>query len=325
VRGRESKEGCLYISLYPRGTRVHGYKMAQVFVFAGKNRVPTWVRRRTKPGVLGTRGTSDRTDVECAWPEQVQRVARAGRGGSVTDDRIKTWMLELEGRLSVLQTWDTVFDAPEARVDRHQIGDEEPRYFLESSSFDGLRDVEIQTKAHELLTLMNAVAKIDYRGHQVALGRVPVMVFSDGTRERTKVVTVDFALPMEFVATVSTGAVHRPAMSSEQRWLQIAQRDGGVADALSHFVESDDWFAIYKTGEVIEDAVGGGKRGRKAVDGKGWLPKGSFANLMRTANHFRHSDRGRLSARYPLPPNPPSIDEARSSMRTVLRRWIEQR
>lgn len=164
---------------------------------------------------------------------------------------------------------------------------------------------------------MNGVVKITNAGRRVVIAPLPVMVFEDGTRERMKFVTMDASVPIEFLSTVDSVPQQPPSVSDEQRWLQIALRDNAVADALVHFIQSDGWFDIYKTGEVIQSSVSGG---RKAVDEKGWIAKGNYDKLMYTANFYRHADKGQ-----PLPDHLQTIDHANALLRILLRKWIEQR
>jgi hypothetical protein len=50
-----------------------------------------------------------------------------------------------------------------------------------------------------------------------------------------------------------------PQPSETQRWLSIAAEDALLADALTFFGRSDDWFDIYKALECLIRKFGGGK------------------------------------------------------------------
>jgi hypothetical protein len=59
--------------------------------------------------------------------------------------------------------------------------------------------------------------------------------------------------------------------------------------------------------------------GVDAIVKKTWATRGPVIKCRQTANHYRHLGSPK---KYPLPPNPPSLSQARSLVLDVLKKWI---
>lgn len=76
--------------------------------------------------------------------------------------------------------------------------------------------------------------------------------------------------------------------------------------------ETLQWSQVY---DVIE-YLGGATE----IEAAGIAAKASTARVRQTANHYRHLG---SKKKYPLPKNPPSLEEARKFTRGILTKWIE--
>ena len=64
---------------------------------------------------------------------------------------------------------------------------------------------------------------------------------------------------LESLATISTGntTVRKPPERGAKRWFVLAEEDDNVTDALEHFAQSDDWFNLDKSLELLQAALRG--------------------------------------------------------------------
>lgn len=111
-----------------------------------------------------------------------------------------------------------------------------------------------------------------------------------------------------------------PEPSNAQRWLSIAAEDDLLADALTFFGRSDNWFDVYKALECLIGRFGGGKE-NEFLD-LGWESKAKVELLKRTADFWRHSPRGR--PKVVPPPNPMELTEARDRLAKLMIRAFQE-
>jgi hypothetical protein len=111
-----------------------------------------------------------------------------------------------------------------------------------------------------------------------------------------------------------------PEPSAPQRWLSIAAEDDLLADALTFFGRSDNWFDVYKTLECLIGRFGGGKEDEFLA--LGWESKTKIGLLKRTADFWRHSPRGR--PKVVPPPNPMEQTEARDLLAKLMARAFQE-
>ena len=81
---------------------------------------------------------------------------------------------------------------------------------------------------------------------------------------------------------------------------------------LVHVLRADNWYDVYKCVELAKLIAGGGAA-LKATLGTDWK---KWRDTRQTANHFRHAP----ATGHPLPPQPPTLSEARQFVfRTIAR------
>jgi hypothetical protein len=231
---------------------------------------------------------------------------------------IDTWCFRLQGKVSILSTWESMFyGCSDATVEQRPGPDGQAEYFLRSQRFDGLADLsEVFHLAADLFAKMSGAAKVFSSGASVSLGDA-MQVHADGSRTAIKRVIANMRAGLEFLATISTGTkTGEPPEREAQRWLMLAEEDDNVADALEHFTRADNWFDLYKVYEVICRGVGG----EAALDDKEWATTYRIEDVRRTANHYRHYRR-----RGEKPATPLNTDQARELLRQAMRAWLTEK
>jgi hypothetical protein len=107
------------------------------------------------------------------------------------------------------------------------------------------------------------------------------------------------------------------------RVLNLYTRQTDLREALFYFgSEGNPWPNLYKTREIIADALGGDS----AILASGWCSRNALARFDRTANHQEAIGRFSRHARTKAvpPPNPLEEREARELIRKLLREWIQK-
>jgi hypothetical protein len=96
---------------------------------------------------------------------------------------------------------------------------------------------------------------------------------------------------------------------------EVMLRDSALKEAFSlHGDGGLSWSQVY---DIIE-FLGGADR----IDRAGYANRKKTSVVRRTANYYRHLGNPK---KYPLPPNPPTLDEASEFARSLLKRWIFSR
>ena len=103
-----------------------------------------------------------------------------------------------------------------------------------------------------------------------------------------------------------------PKESEIQHWLQIAENDKFLDDALIYAGKAN-WFDIYKALECLSERFGGEEK----FLALGWEPKRDIKNLKRAANWERH-----VRWKYDPPDKPITISEARELLIRLLGRAL---
>jgi hypothetical protein len=120
--------------------------------------------------------------------------------------------------------------------------------------------------------------------------------------------TFDIVRPAAQVLNPATGSLATVVLSR-------AVIDPSIAEALSlvgH--EALTWGRVY---DIIE-FVGGPSSIKKS----GFASERKAAHVKRTANHYRHLGN---PGKYPLPPNPPTLADARVFAIDLMTKWIVER
>ena len=128
---------------------------------------------------------------------------------------------------------------------------------------------------------------------------------------------------MKLTASVQTkviradGTLEAPSPGADplREWLREAQGDEDLRDALSLLGEGDDWPDLYKVYEFARNGLGG----QAEVDALiGPKPR---RRLTQTMNHYRHA---RVKGP-PLPPDPPSFNDAVAEVGQLVEAWLPRR
>ena len=122
-------------------------------------------------------------------------------------------------------------------------------------------------------------------------------------------------------------------MSAVQKWVKAAESCEDIAIALRHFGQPTNWYDMWTTYEIIEDAIwhatpsrsrpkGDKKRKAKRVlfMSCDWVSEDDFKKFAEKLNYHRHGARA-----HPKPNQNASRDEARVILVQVLRSWLNER
>lgn len=95
--------------------------------------------------------------------------------------------------------------------------------------------------------------------------------------------------------------------SDIQRSLKMVSASGKqhLADAVIAYARADNWYDLFKAFEALSSQTSG-----KMV-GWGWTSDDEIKRFKKTCHHYRHYEEA-------LPPNPPTMEEARSFVRQLL-------
>jgi hypothetical protein len=230
------------------------------------------------------------------------------------DGKLIQWSVVLDGDAADLAAWERQFHSgPDARVERFDHGGRS-EHVLQSRHFDlSAPETQVRAVAERLIAQMHGAVKLVEDGcgpvtikHTIAhteSGKRNVHILLKGAAITARVGSV----------TVLLDGVPMKPVEAENA-LSLGARDEKVADALKHFAHADDWGELYKTLEVLEDAL----RGRRVVWEKGWATRGDVTDLARTINYHRHANEE-------LPPRLLTQPEAVAMMRGLLREWIREK
>jgi len=176
--------------------------------------------------------------------------------------------------------------------------------------------------AKALMDQVNGALAVSCTARVVRLEGI-VEILCDGTRRRAPVLTSISATERPDKARVMVDVDGPdgkpkpplpPEPSETQRWLSITAEDDLLADALTYFGRSEDWFDIFKALECLIGRFGGGKEGKFIA--LGWASASKIKLLKQTAGVWRHSRRGRLNV------DPPPHAMERAEARDLLAKLI---
>jgi hypothetical protein len=107
-----------------------------------------------------------------------------------------------------------------------------------------------------------------------------------------------------------------PEPSRPQRWLTKATNDNHLADALTYFARSGDWFDIYKALECLELKFGG----ESGLLERDWAPSSEIKRLKQNANYLRRHAR----LKFDPPAKPMALNEAQDLLATLIARAFDE-
>lgn len=236
---------------------------------------------------------------------------------------VVSWAVELQGEQHDRDATVRMFASGEPRV-AHEV---DPVIgsvtLLYSKRFDSLtKSTEVMDVARLLVAEMNGAMSVLSRTEPLRPGRI-LPLFRDGSRGKPIGLASGHvkAGPATLTATgvvIGPDGVRRQSdqRSEAQKWLELAQTDDHVADALRFLSGRVTWFELWKAFEEVQESLGG----RQFIwrDDVKWSTRDETNRFTMTAQHFRH-------ANTPLPPNPMTFDEALNWLRYIIERWIKWR
>jgi hypothetical protein len=118
------------------------------------------------------------------------------------------------------------------------------------------------------------------------------------------------------VVAVSGSEPAPPEPSNPQRWLAIAAENELLADALTYFGRSDDWFDIYKALECLELKFGG--------EGKVLALGGASASKIKLLKHTANYSKRHARLMFDPPSHPMERAEARDLLAKLIARAFDE-
>lgn len=190
---------------------------------------------------------------------------------------------------------------------------------LRSASWESLQEApEIKLDATRIVQKLIGLARL-FENDAKPVGLGMVLKFGpDGRR-----------LPILFAETVhlaiSGGRVRfrgvgvldptaSPQESKMQRWLRESESDDVRGELLIHTGRADDWYDLYKSMELAERLSGDQKKLNviPGADSEQWK------RVRQTANCYRHAP----SPKFPLPDSPPTLQDARKFVFSIMYRIL---
>ena len=234
-----------------------------------------------------------------------------------------TWKAWLEGHAFDLETLAELF----AEGDPLVAKDPQDEYYLESPGLQGTNGQPGSAAADALMKRVNGVARAlrqDFRPVHLKGrftgpdGSVSVLLTTATLEARTRLTAT---------ATVLRDGVPVPTPPPKgPRYAKLAEQDPDVADVLRILGQPEplDWYDIYKTWEIVKQAVGGPRE----ATARGWITQADINRLKASANHPGISGDQARHARMqgtPRPGETMTTSQADSLIRELVSKWIESR
>ena len=243
------------------------------------------------------------------------------------------WRVRLKGEAPDLEDLVELITSPAIGVVKDG-GD----FFFESVTFERLDGtVEVLEEAQRLLPRLNGAGKlkrrgfrdVDVDGHLVEFraggGEARELAAEGSITPRGRVVhavarpaTVEIRarVPAPTILVDGQPMSPKPGTLETDRWLELAERDPDVAEALAAFNRPHDWVNLYRVLEIIE--------GRADIVGGGWASANEVDRFSRTANHPRAAGPNARHARSSVepPPRPMTPEEGVELIRRNLLGWL---
>ncbi len=236
-----------------------------------------------------------------------------------------TWKVELIGRQSDLEDLYNKFQSGVPGV-RKADG----RYFLISDDFNDCKDDnEVQNRADFLASRMNGAMQITTKTYQPIRTRELIEIDDTG-KERShfipKLQGIVYARSSTKARLTILGkedVSQEPSLvPDEQAWIKVADKVRNVDKLLIISEDGLSWPTLYKVWEIIEEDKHGKAFTEYGVDSR------EIKLFKKTANSFIAIGKDARHARvdrYKQPINPMSLREARSLIRTVATKWLNEK
>ncbi len=230
----------------------------------------------------------------------LQAMARSGWGAIVKSEKLDDW-------LDALQNFDLWIEVqPEGNV-------------LRSVLFDKLKSAEfVRDRAIILIEQLNG-AMAASRGAKPIKFDAVIQFTPDGKQHRflfPETAMLSLTGLRANAIVIGPDSKPKPAPlpgpSEAQNWINIANNDDLLADALIYFGRATDWFDIYKTLECLILRFGGNETEFFKLN---WAPVAEIGRLKQTASWHRHARR-----KFDSPKDPMRIADAQELIAKLLTR-----
>jgi hypothetical protein len=221
------------------------------------------------------------------------------------------WAVQLTGEEADFKLLEPCFQSNDLRIVKH-----DELSFLESERLNSFTDANgVWAVADELLTQLHTTFHL-FAGASPRFALGFAQPYSDdgapllGGRAVRAALTINVVCPQGITKLASSA----PNGTFGSHVVSRAAADSTVRAALALIPTSEmSWYHIYDIIEFI---------GPKAIADKGWALTGDVRRIKQTANHYRHLGRPIGNQ---LPPNPPTIHQARTRALEFLRLWLLER
>lgn len=187
------------------------------------------------------------------------------------------------------------------------------RWILESSTFKQYESVDkLYEAANKLLSNIHSVLALYLGRFDEPLSVSAIVKLNDND----EVISAQFHASLQIVVTPRAADVLNPTASGSvgTAVLSAADVNGAVQEALSLVGRAaPTWGQVYNIIEFL---------GMDLIVKFGFARRSEVVRVRQTANHHRHLGN---SKKNPLPPNPPTLDEAYKFAFELLKKWIAGR
>jgi hypothetical protein len=214
--------------------------------------------------------------------------------------------VQLIGQADTLEKVAPCFQGDTVRIVRRD-GD----WFLESSAFDAcINGGQVFPIADNILRLVHRISYL-YAGLISPFEIGYVQPFNEDGVPLRRALRASARFNVYSAAGIEELQNSRGAQTLGSEAVDRAMTDQQFLAALSLIGEDElQWPHIYDILEFLDLEV---------IIKKKWATRKEVRRLRQTANHFRHLGRPKKN---PLPPEPPSLNESRSCVLGLLKKWI---
>jgi hypothetical protein len=184
-------------------------------------------------------------DIHNRAADGAREMAKSGWGVSVKSENLDDWIDALKN----FDPW----------IEVHAEGT-----VLRSAAFDGLASTElVKDRAIILIEQLNGAMAASRGAKPIQFDGAIIQFTPDGGKHRT----INVEAAMLAISGMRADVIHLgpdgkpkpsppPVASEVQNWINIADKDAWLADALVYFGKATNWFDLYKTLECLIEKFG---------------------------------------------------------------------
>ncbi len=230
------------------------------------------------------------------------------------------WGVELQGDTSDLEVLSKALNEDDLSI--IQI---DGLFVLKSNKFNTLTDAQsVKELAETLLQIINSLGELYFEGEaNIKIGAVAsygengskgITVFPDTLKMKVKMSGVEMNTTQDGKRIVSL-----VAQGVKDSWKIVFKNDNLLKAVRIYRKEGKTWYGIYK---VVNDTI---LRNRPDAVALGWISQSKIDLLKHTANCYKAiGDEARHAIEeWQSPPKPMSIQEARSIVEDLLKKWVQ--